>query len=55
MITRWETATERLLRHMRVPPKQKLLWLQNQLRFLARASSKETLRLRRQLRQTPRG
>jgi len=47
---RWETDEERLLRHMKLPPKKKLEWLREINEFTAKYSSKRTKQIRSKLR-----
>lgn len=47
---KWESKEERLLRYMRMPPKQKLEWLRQWHEFIVKCSSKRDLRLRWKLR-----
>jgi len=50
MIFKWETEEERLLRHMRIPPKKKLEWLRQMHDFILKSSSKKTREIRWKLR-----
>ena len=47
---RWETDEERLLRHMKLPPKKKLEWLRTINEFIAKYSSKRAKQIRSKLR-----
>ena len=47
---RWETDEERLLRHMKLPPKKKLEWLREINEFTAKYSSKRTKKIHSKLR-----
>ena len=51
MITKWETSDERVKRFMKIPPIKKLEWLRQWHEFLVKTSSKETLAIRRKLRE----
>lgn len=47
----WETSDEKLLRNMRLSPKQKLEWLWEINQFLFKYSTPKTRRTRQRLRQ----
>ncbi len=47
---KWETKEERILRFMRIPPKEKLELLRQMQEFSLRFSSKRTLKIRQKLR-----
>jgi len=49
MTTHWESESERLKRHMRIPAAKKLEWLEEMRRFTA-LLPKRTLAVRRKLR-----
>jgi hypothetical protein len=48
----WETEEEKLLRYMKIPPKQRLEWLQKMHEFTVKSSSKRMLKLRWKLRES---
>jgi hypothetical protein len=52
MTFHWETEDERLLRSMKIPPKKKLEWLRDMQEFMEKSSSKRTMRIRKELRET---
>jgi hypothetical protein len=52
MTFRWETEDERLLRHVKIPPKKKLEWLREMNEFIEKCSSKRTMRIRKKLKET---
>ena len=51
MIFEWESEEERLLRFMKISPKKKLEWLREMNEFLAQATSKRRIALRKKLRE----
>lgn len=51
MTTKWKINKEQLLRGMKISPTKKMEWLREAHEFFSKASSKKTLRLRRQLRE----
>ena len=51
MIFEWETDKERLLKFMKIPPKEKMIWLLQMNIFLHKASSKRTRAIRQKLRE----
>lgn len=48
---KWETDRERLLRFMKISPKEKMTWLLQMNIFTHKASSKRTLAIRQKLRE----
>ncbi|MFA4854528.1 MAG: hypothetical protein WC616_04165 [Candidatus Omnitrophota bacterium] len=48
---KWETEEERLLRHMKIPPKKKLQWLYEMNKFLDKYTPKKYKAMRRKLRE----
>ncbi|MCK5242392.1 hypothetical protein KAR34_08065 [bacterium] len=50
MIFKWETEEQRLLRFMKIPPKQKLEWLHQMNKFINKCSTKRTKIIRQKLR-----
>lgn len=51
MIFEWETGEERLKRHMKIPAKKKLEWLQQMHELVVKSSSKRTMKIRWKLRE----
>ena len=47
----WETPKERALKHMTIPPQQKMEWLYQIHQFTLKASSKRLMDIRRKLRE----
>lgn len=50
MIFKWETEKERVLKHMYVSPKKKLVWLEQMHKFIAQSTSKRNKLVRWKLR-----
>lgn len=48
----WESEKERLLRHMKIPPKKKLEWLRQMEDFITKYTSKNRMFIRKKLRQS---
>lgn len=51
MIFKWESEKERLLRFIKIPPKEKLEWLYQMNEFVAKFSSKSQQQIRHKLRE----
>ena len=51
MISGWETDEERLLRFVKIPPKEKMEWLYRMNEFINKYSSKQTAAIRRKIRE----
>jgi hypothetical protein len=51
MIFEWETEEEQLKRHMKIPAKKKLEWLQQMHELVVRSSSKRMMKIRWKLRE----
>lgn len=51
MIFKWETTEERLNKFIKISPKEKLEWLRQMLEFIEKFSTKNTLELRRKLKE----
>lgn len=52
MIFKWETENERILKHMRIPPKKKLEWLYEMNQLISKTSLKRYRQIRKKLRAT---
>ena len=53
MIFKWQTEEERLLKFMKIPPKQKLEWLRRMNEFMVKSSTKRKKKIRWKLRKHP--